>query len=164
MPQKPLYRQRERRRIEGLAPRLQAFAHQLGHAMPDHRPCMVKTHRRMAALGQQGVQCVGKIGRAVDQRAVQIEDDGAPFTHGSRHPSPARANDQNVTGRGQGLTRGANGAADQRHNQLCSLDLRQMAHAGQPVQGGLRRYCCGDFSGGHDRIVTPDNDSAGTGI
>lgn len=73
----------------------------------------------------------------------------------------ASAKDQNVIRCRQGLTRGADGAADQRHHKIRGLDLRQMAYSGQTVQGCLRWRGSGNLGGGQNRIVAPHNDCAG---
>jgi hypothetical protein len=63
-----------------------AFSYQssLDHAAPataDHSPCIIVGNRRQAFAGDDEVERRYQIGRCIDQRAVEIEHDGA---HDSR--------------------------------------------------------------------------------
>ena len=61
-------------------------------AAADHPPRIVVSHRRQAFIGQHEIERRNQIRRGIDQRAVEIEDDGA-------HDSlliPARGREQNL--------------------------------------------------------------------
>ena len=45
-------------------------------AAADHRTGLVVGHRRQSVLGQGEVERMDQVGRGIDQRAVEIEDDG----------------------------------------------------------------------------------------
>ena len=60
-------------------------------AAADHAPRIVVSHRRQAFIGQHEIERRNQVRRGIDQRAVEIENDGA-------HDSlliPARGREQN---------------------------------------------------------------------
>jgi phosphoglycolate phosphatase-like HAD superfamily hydrolase len=70
---------RQRRCLAGRPGVGVATLHQLGRAVADHRADIRQRDRCPALLGEHGVERAMQIGRAVDQRAVEIEDQGRAF-------------------------------------------------------------------------------------
>jgi hypothetical protein len=57
-----------------------SYQSSLDHAAPataDHSPCIIVGNRRQAFAGDDEVERRNQIGRCIDQRAVEIEHDGA---------------------------------------------------------------------------------------
>ena len=67
---------RQRRRRAGCPGIGEAALDQLGGAVADHGPDVRERHGRPALFGQYGVERAMQIGRAVHERAVEIEDQG----------------------------------------------------------------------------------------
>jgi hypothetical protein len=60
--------------VKGGAARGQGTFHQHFRAVPDHRDHLCASESRPAPAGHQAVQGGVQVGRAVDQRPIQVED------------------------------------------------------------------------------------------
>jgi hypothetical protein len=74
-----------------------ALDHAAG-ATTDHPACVIVTYRRQAFAGQDQIEGRNQVGRGIDQRAVEIEDDGAH--HCLLIPVFAGAQEQTALGSG----------------------------------------------------------------
>ena len=115
--------------------------------MTDQLAADSEPERRQILLRQQCVQGVGKIGRAVDQRAVQIEDDRA---HGPIVRSGTFAHDSAAR---------AHRLRDQPADQRAGLEEGQMPDAGKLVDRDMAGQVVA-VSGRNDGILAPDDDAA----
>ncbi len=57
--------------------------HQFGDAVADHRLDVLKAYGRQILFAEQRIRGIAQILGAVDQRAVEIEDDGFEWGHGA---------------------------------------------------------------------------------
>ena len=74
MHEEALHQLRQRGRLDGLAGVGEAALDQLGGAVADHGADAVEPDGAAALLGQHGIERAMEVGRAVDQRAVEVED------------------------------------------------------------------------------------------
>ncbi len=99
---------RHRRRVDGYIPGDDRAAHEFRRPVADQPAHRGNLQRRAAEFGEQPIEGAGQIGGAVDQRAVEIENQVAGWSCHGPAGVRSRGGDPISAGRnGKGLSRSA---------------------------------------------------------